>query len=648
MTSRTLTLLLGSTLALSACSNTAMRSPDNTVAAPAVSPTNGTPQATRYPAALFHQTTSFRIAGAGGHAFSPDSTAILVSSDQSGIFNTYALGIDGRMTPLTASVDAPLYARSYFPDDERVIVQGDQGGNELDHVLVRETDGTLRDLTPGETTKANFIAFSDDGQTLYITTNERDPGSDDLYAYDVDSYERRRVFQNDEMSIGALSPDGRYLALDRNNSSSDTDILLADLERGGEAKLITPHQGDVSHQSLTFTPDGKALVFASDAGGEFLQAKTYDIATATTAPLLQADWDVQYVGFSPSGRYRISAINADALTEATIVDTQTGRELRLDGLPEGEIGAIRFNADETRLVMGVNTDTSPVNVFTADLTTGQVTRLTDALPAAIDESDLVNGRVIRYASFDGLDIPAILYLPKGASADAPVPALVWVHGGPGGQSTRGYSAMFQHWLNNGYAVLAANNRGSSGYGKTFFHMDDRRHGQEDLRDIVAAHGYLTSLPEIDGERIGVSGASYGGFMTVAALAFHPEVFDVGVNIFGVTNWDRTLKSIPPFWGAFRTALYDEMGDPATDTDRHRAMSPLFSADAITKPLYVMQGANDPRVLQIESDELVAAVKANGVPVDYVLFDDEGHGIEKRANRIENSERIMAFLDTYLR
>ena len=220
--------------------------------------------------------------------------------------------------------------------------------------------------------------------------------------------------------------------------------------------------------------------------------------------------------------------------------------------------------------------------------------------------DLVASTVVRYASFDGLQVPGVLYKPQGAEAGAPCPALVRVHGGPGGQSRCGYDPVVQHLVNQGFAVFAANNRGSSGYGMTFFHMADRRRGDLDLDDSVHAGNWLAEQDWVDADRIGVMGGSYGGYMVGAALAFRPDAFKVGIDVFGVMNWIRTLESIPPWWGAQRDALYDLMGDPATDRDRVRAISPLFHADQIRAPLMVVQGANDPRVLQVESDEIVAA------------------------------------------
>jgi dipeptidyl aminopeptidase/acylaminoacyl peptidase len=261
---------------------------------------------------------------------------------------------------------------------------------------------------------------------------------------------------------------------------------------------------------------------------------------------------------------------------------------------------------------------------------------------------LVAGEVVRFKSFDGMEIPAILYKPKGLKKGEKVPALVQVHGGPGGQTRLNYSGGYQYLINHGYAILCVNNRGSSGYGKTFYAADDKKHGNEDLKDCIAGKQYLQSLDFVDSNKIGIYGGSYGGYMVMAALTFAPEEFSVGVNLFGVTNWLRTLKSIPPWWASFREALYTEMGDPVADSVALYNKSPLFHAKNITKPFIVLQGSNDPRVLQVESDEIVAAAKANNVPVEYVIFPDEGHGFVKKENNIKASEEVLKFLDKYLK
>jgi dipeptidyl aminopeptidase/acylaminoacyl peptidase len=248
-----------------------------------------------------------------------------------------------------------------------------------------------------------------------------------------------------------------------------------------------------------------------------------------------------------------------------------------------------------------------------------------------------------------LEIPAIYYKPLNASKKNKVPALISVHGGPGGQSMVYYNPGTQYLVNHGYAVLAVNNRGSSGYGKTFFKMDDRNHGDKDLKDCIWGKKWLQSLDYIDTAKIGIIGGSYGGFMTMAAMTSEPDEFKVGVNFFGVTNWLRTLKSIPPYWATFRDALYNEMGDPfSADSVRLYNISPLFHGQNVKNPVMVLQGANDPRVLQVESDEMVAAIKANNVPVEYVIFPDEGHGFVKKENEIKAYSQVLTFLDKYLK
>ena len=545
----------------------------------------------KYSAEAFFQTTSYGMADGDGHAFSADGSALLISSDQSGVFNAYRLPVDGgEPTALTTSDDNAVFAVSWFPEDDRILYTYDGGGNELNHVVVREVNGSSRDLTPGNEVKAGFVRWSDDGESFYLTTTERDPRSFDLYRYASSDYSRELVFQNPGFQIAALSGDGRWLALDKPRTSADSDIYVVDLDsENPEPVLITGHDGNIDYSTLGILADNRRLIYATDEHGEFRQAWVHDLETGEKSELVTADWDVLYAGDSPSGRYLMYGINADARTEFSLRDLETGKAVDLPALPPGEIRSVRFSADEKRIALIVNADTSPSNIHVIDLDAQTSAQLTDALNPQIDPSHLVASEVIRYPSFDGVEIPSILYKPHGASAENPVPGLVLVHGGPGGQTRTGYRALVQHLVNHGYAILGANNRGSSGYGKTFFHMDDKRHGEEDLQDIVHGRKYLESLDWIDANRVGIIGGSYGGYMVAAALAFEPEAFDVGINIFGVTNWVRTLESIPPWWESFKESLYDEMGDPATDAERHRRISPLFHADNIVKPMLVVQG-----------------------------------------------------------
>jgi len=295
-----------------------------------------------------------------------------------------------------------------------------------------------------------------------------------------------------------------------------------------------------------------------------------------------------------------------------------------------------------------NGSRSPNNLFVYNFEEKEYKNLTDTMNPEINPLDLVDAEVVRYKSFDGLEIPAIYYKPHHIKPGEKAPALVKVHGGPGGQARIGYNPIAQYLVNHGYVVIDVNNRGSTGYGKTFYKMDDKKHGDVDLDDCVEAKKFLVSTGYVDENKIGIIGGSYGGYMVLAALTFRPEEFNVGVDLFGISNWVRTLKSIPPWWEAFKEALYEEMGNPETDLDYLRSISPLFHAERITKPLMVLQGANDPRVIKVESDDIVEAVKKNEVPVEYLVFDDEGHGFVKKENQIKGYKAILKFLDEYLK
>lgn len=583
-----------------------------------------------------------------GSSFSPDGSKVLVSSDQSGVFNAYALPVaGGEAIQLTRSTETVRTA-GYFPHDERFLFLADQGGNELTHVYVREFDGSVRDLTPGEKVKAEFGAWAADDRSFFVITNERDPKHFDLYELAAEGYQKKLLFQNDGgYNVVGVSPDRRWIALDKPKTSVDSDIYLYDLTQKS-LKHLTPHEGEASHDSGPFSPDGAWLYYRTNAGGEFQKLMRYELASGRHEPVLAPEWDVMGATFAKDGRYLAVWINNDARTEIRLFSMPAMQPVQLPQLPDAEIATVTFSPDSKKLAFYADSARSPANLHVYDLGTRELKALTRALDPSLDPNHLVDAQVVRFRARDGVIIPGLLYQPKGASARQPVPAVVWVHGGPGDQSRVGYRALIQYLVNHGYAVYAINNRGSSGYGKTFFSLDDRKHGDADLDDCVDSKKMLEATGWVDPNRIGILGGSYGGYMVLAALAYRPQEFPVGVDIFGVSNWVRTLESIPAWWESFRQVLYKELGDPAVDRDYLVKISPLFHAEKIVKPLIVLQGANDPRVLKVESDEIVAAVQKNGVPVEYVVFPDEGHGFTKKANQAKGYEAVLRFLDRHLK
>lgn len=591
-----------------------------------------------------------------GGSFSPDDSKVMINSKESGIFNAVAIDIKtGQQSPLTASTDNAIYGLSYFPGDDRIVYTSDMGGNEINHLFVRNQDGSVIDLIQDSTAKAQFAGWSYNKKLMYYASNSRDKKYFDLYNVQVPSGENKvypstLLYKNEKgLNPDVISNDDRYIALSESITTNNSNMYLLDTQTG-KTQLLSKHDGDVQYSPQYFSLDGKQLFYTTNEGSEFAYLASYDIATGEKKKVEEAPWDIMFANISRNGKYRYVAINNDARTEIKLYDESNGgKAITIPGLPEGDITGVNISDSEKVMSFYVSSSKSPSNLFVYNFETNEVKQLTNTITKEIDTNDLVAGEVVRFKSFDGMDIPSLLYKPKGLSDGEKVPALLWIHGGPGGQTRLNYSAALQYLVNHGYAVLAVNNRGSSGYGKTFYAADDRKHGNEDLRDCVEAKKLLASLGYIDTDKIGIYGGSYGGYMVMAALAFTPEEFKVGVNLFGVTNWIRTLKSIPPWWESNRKALYTELGDPFTaDSVALYAKSPLFHADKITKPFIVLQGSNDPRVLQVESDEIVAAAKKNGVPVEYVIFPDEGHGFVKKENNIKASEEVLKFLDKYLK
>ena len=523
-----------------------------------------------------------------------------------------------------------------------MILQADNQGDELNHIFVKD-GGEIIDLTDYENTRAKFLGFSVDGLSFYIASNQRDSKTLDIYKYSVDDYSKSMLYQNNAAyEVTAKSDGDRYFVLTNSVNNYSTQIVLYDQITDSELNITN---NKVENSFLSFM--GNTLLYSSNYDDNFNQLWSIDLTTNEQKKVYSASWDIVGANFYENTNTLHVFINEDASTKLVFLSAEDYSELSNEILPSEGLKGFSLSRAEDSYAFVYGSDTSPGDLFFSNKNFDESSLVARSFET-LDEASMVSSEVIRFESFDGLEIPSILYKPQGASASNPAPVMVYVHGGPGGQTRKGFNSQIQYMLHHGYGILGVNNRGSSGYGNEFYHLDDKRHGQEDLQDIIASKEYLQSLPWVDDNKIGVMGGSYGGFMTLAALTFYPNVFNVGIDIFGVSNWVRTLKSIPPWWESFKVALYDEMGDPATDEERHRKISPLFHAQNITKPMLVIQGSNDPRVLQIESDEIVNQVRANDVYVDYLVFPDEGHGFRKKVNRVKSANSIVDFLDECLK
>jgi len=585
-----------------------------------------------------------------GGKFSEDETRLLYTSNESGIYNLYEVCIaDGTQKQLTNSTQESYFAIDYVPGTNKILYAADKGGDEIDHIYLLNEDGTSTDLTPEEKAKAGFVGWNKEKTAFYFLSTKRDPRFFDLYIMDTKTWKAKLLYQNDKgLSINEISWDEKYVVLVESITTNDNKLYLVNRLTKEQKEISIPEQPG-SYVARGFSLNGKYLYYTTNSQKEFQYLVSYNLETGERNTVFETNWDVINFFLSRYEKYRVIAINEDGKNTLKLFDHKTGQKVESPAIADGDIISIEISDSEKYMRISAGTSKSPADIYFYNMETKELKRLTNSLNPEIDQNQLVAAEVVRYKSFDGLSIPAIFYKPLDATKKNKVPALVWVHGGPGGQSRVGYSALIQYLTNNGYAILAVNNRGSSGYGQTFYKMDDQNHGEKDLMDCVYGKKYLQSLEYIDADKIGIIGGSYGGYMTMAAMTFKPDEFKVGVNLFGVTNWLRTLKSIPPFWASFKNALYAEMGDPTTaDSVRLYNISPLFHASNVKNPVMVLQGANDPRVLQVESDEIVEAIKKNGVPVEYVIFPDEGHGFVKKENEIKGYRAVLNFLDKYLK
>ncbi|MEJ2596634.1 MAG: DPP IV N-terminal domain-containing protein, partial [bacterium] len=362
--------------------------------------------------------------GIYGGSFSPDETKLLVSSNKTGIFNAYALPLDGsEMIPLTQSKEESVFAISYFPQDERILYSSDKGGNEINHIYMQNPDGQVTDLTPGENAKASFMGWARDEQSFFFNSNQRDPRYFDLYEMTLHDFSPALVYQNDEgMDVGAISKDKQYLALVKSITTSNNEMYLYDV-RTKKLKHISKHEGDASYSPQFFDLAGEYLYYLTNEGDEFTYLVRYHLEKETKEKVWETNWDIWYAYQSYNEKYRVIGVNEDASTRVYLFDIASGNPLDFPEIEGGGITSVNISKSEKLMRLTVASSASPNNLYVYNLETKELNKLTNTLNPEIDAEDLVFGKVVRYQSFDGTEIPAIYSQPHQASADNKVPAL---------------------------------------------------------------------------------------------------------------------------------------------------------------------------------------------------------------------------------
>ncbi len=584
-----------------------------------------------------------------GLSFSPDGGKVLVSMDADGVPNAWALPVaGGPAVQLTRSAKNPVWTLGYFPRDERVLFRSGPAGDE-NHLFVRELDGKEVELFPGQT--GYFVGWVTEGPALLVEVENRGSQSRDLYRIAADGYAKTLVNRNSSpvSRLAVASPDGRYLAYREGTNDLIRNVRVRDLQTGKDKSLLIG-DGFTVHLPVRFSPDSSSLLVLNDIDKEFKTREfralgSWDLTTRASKELLSKSWDVLDALYSPDGKRLAVVAGGDTRSGLELYDAATLQPIALPAYPPvGDVAAVAFSRDGRELGFLASGGTEPPAVWVYDL--ANLASL--GAPRRLGPSEAtagIEGTVIRVKAPDGTEIPGALYKPAQASPGHKVAAVVWIHDGPSGQSRLGFDPFVQSLVQRGYAVFAINERGSFGYGRTFQQLDDRRHGIQDLDDCVAAKAMLAATGWIDPNRIALGGIGFGGYLTLTALAFRPQEFAAGVDLFGIANWQRVLDGLP-YSSTERTLLAEEMGHAGTQATIFWA--PHEKGSEIVRPLIVVQGARDTLAAPAEAAELVAAIKAKRGVAEEILLPDAAHGLVLRADREKVYKAVADFLDRNLK
>lgn len=593
------------------------------------------------PASLRPQIQRYRNARSAFFEDWMSDGSMLISTrfgDTAQIHRVVAPGAD--RTQLTF-FDEPIAGAITIPGSTRYAYSRDNGGAEYFQTWLADLNGGQIAITePG--TRNDLPIFSSDGKTAVWGQVRAGEPDYDIVAVDVADPARRRTLYEGvgAWSPLAISPDGTKVLISKYISVEDSQLWLLDVATG-QATRIHETARPVALGGGEFTADGRSIITTSDEGSDFARLVEIDLATNAVTPLTEAaNWDVENFDLSADGRLLAWSVNEDGFSKVHVRDLRTRRALPQPELPVGVLGALKFSPDGSKLAINLATPQSSGDIWSWDVAGGGLTRWTTSEVGPVDATTFVVPDLVHFASFDGLKIPAFVYR---ARSEGRHPVIIDIHGGPEGQSRPGFITSYQQWIADlGATVIVPNVRGSTGYGKAWVAMDNGPLRQDSVKDIGALLDWIATQPDLDPERVVVHGGSYGGFMVLASLAAYSDRLAGAVDIVGISNFVSFLENTEGYRRDLRRVEYGDERDPAMRAVFEQ-ISPLNLTDHMTSPLMVVQGANDPRVPRTEAEQIVAAVRAEGQPVWYLLAMDEGHGFRKKRNIDSQAEVTNLFL-----
>jgi len=592
-----------------------------------------------------------RLSGIGAcwsPSFSPDGSTLAFVSDLNGAPQIWTVPPDGGWPRLVTAHDDPVGRVRWSPAGEWLAYSVAPGGGMNQQIYLVRPDGRgSRRLTDGGGDNNWLGGWNDTGDRLRIGSSRRSPETVDAWVYDMRADALTLLAENAGIGFATdLSRDGTGVVLWRQENRSSSDLWVRDL-RSGHEHLLTPHEGPGDSFGGEFSPDGRSVRLITDQGRDRAAFGRVGLA-ADGAPgpieLVAARDDAGVEEFAVTHDGGLAALlwNAAGRTELELIDLGSLKRRPVPGLPGEIVEELSFSSDGRRLALTVTGAARPHDIWLLDVKSGQLRQLTHAPHPGIDLDSLVRPELVRYPAHDGLELSGWLYRPRGVAE--PAPYVLSFHGGPEGQERPDFCSRYQALLARGIGVFAPNVRGSAGFGKRFANLDNGALRYDAIRDIGSTVGFLVERKIAAPKRIGIMGGSYGGYMTMAGLAWYPELFAAGANECGIVNFETFFAGTEPWMAAISTVKY---GDPLTQAELLRGLSPIHGLDRVTAPTLVLHGANDTNVPVAEAEQVVEGLRARDVPVEYALFPDEGHGLRKTKNRISAQVSIVRWFERHL-